>query len=124
MFDSRNLNSNVSGKENSKKYRVKRKLNERDNINILEKDDVNILKIKTKFKTDKHSYIDNIDYLCIKDNNSQRLSETNNSICTEATLEQASYVNSVINMELEKNLVEKHCSSQNNLLNKMMFTNK
>jgi len=124
MFDSRNLNSNVSGKENSKKYRVKRKLNERDNINILEKDDVNILKIKTKFKTDKHSYIDNIDYLCIRDNNSQRLSETNNSICTEATLEQAPYDNSVINMELEKSLVEKHCSSQNNLLNKMMFTNK
>jgi predicted type IV restriction endonuclease len=124
MFDSKNSNSNVSGKENNKKYRVKRKLNERDNINILENDDVNILKIKTKFKTDKHSYIDNIDYFCIKNNNSNRLSDTNYSICTEATQETAPYDNSVINMELEKSLVEKHCSSQNDFLNKLMFMNK
>ena len=120
MYDSRNLNLNASGKENSKKYRVKRKLNERDNLNILENGDFNILKIKTKFKTDKCTYIDNIDYLCL-DNKLQRSSEGNHSVSTEGTIENLSYDNQVINMELEKSLVQKHCSSQNSLLNKMMF---
>ena len=120
-------NSKISRKENCRSYRVKRKLHERDQLFSIELDNINIIKIHTKFKTDKHQYQDNLHLFCVRnelvinENNSLQNNINYNSTIEENKKNKNMNSNNVVDMELERNLVERHYSSQNSYLNGMMF---
>ena len=137
MLEEKNSNFEIYKLENSKIYRVKRKLGERNNSFYDENNDLSIKKVKTKFKIAKDQYIDNLEFVFTKkvtpskndkfhdklkdlDNLTYEPQNTNHSLYNDNfNLKKNS--NGGINMELEKNLVEMHYSNKNSYLNKMMF---
>ena len=128
-------NFEINNKENIKKYRLKRKLGERNNSFYDENNDFNIKKLKTKFKIARDQYISNLEFVFTKKvmsaQNSklyEKISSNYNLPVKSQNINHSQFVNNFgndsnggINMDLEKNLVEKHYSLKNNFLNKMMF---
>ena len=128
-----NRNSKISQKENLL-YRVKRKFHERELTNSAFQTNVNnynnVLRKHSKFKIDKNKYEDNIDFIKVypksyptelvnysrHNNKLNNFTLQNQEITTKIECNQGKF-----DMELEKKRIEKHYSTQNNYLNKMMF---
>ena len=134
MLEEKYSNFENENKENNKKYRVKRKLGDRNNSFYDENKDFEIKKVKTKFKIAKDQYIDNYEFVFTKKVQDQNLLlkeniKVNHNLPFESkNINCSQFINNFkdesicgINMDMEKNLVEKHNQVKNTYLNTMMF---
>jgi hypothetical protein len=100
-----------------KKYRTKRKLHERDYLMTLDNEPRSYSLVNTKIKVEKQKYTDHLDFIMQTHDPQSRQSWESIATTTDSSFRN----DKAVDMNYERDMVEKHYSHQNSYLNRMMF---